>query len=95
MLFCATPPTQAHLDRWELVNQLQLDDPDGLRTLLHMEGAIQHERYQKQKCDKAAARLVAGDHRWVDEIRTSNEYEMLTLLGRSIAEAIKTLKGSQ
>lgn len=95
MLFCATPPTKAHLDRWTLVNQLHRDDPEGLQVLLRMEDAIQRERYQKYLCDKAAARLIAGDHRWTDEIRTSNEYEIWSLLGRSIAEAFKTLKGQK
>jgi hypothetical protein len=95
MLFCATPPTQAHLDRFTLVNRLLQDDPQGLQILLHMEGRIFGERRSKERCDKAAARLIAGDHKWVDEIRTSNEYEVWTLLGRSIAEAFKTLKGQQ
>lgn len=93
MLFCATPPTQAHLDRFNLVSSLLQDDPKGLQILLSMEESIQRERYQKARCDKAAARLVAGDHKWVDEIRASDQYEIWALLGRSIAEAFKTLKG--
>ena len=95
MIFGLTPPTKADLDRLALLHKLQRYDPDGLEVLLSMEGAIERERYQKDRCDKAAARLIAGDHSWTDEIRTSNEYEIWSLLGRSIAEAFKTLKGNQ
>lgn len=91
MLFGLTPPTKADLDRLALIHRLQRYDPYGLQVLLSMEGAIQRERYQKDRCDKAAVRLLAGDHRWVDEIRSSNEYEIWTLLGRSIAEAFKRM----
>jgi len=82
-------------DRFVLVTMLHQTDPDGLRVLLSMEEAIHREEYGRARCQKAATRLVAGDIRWIDEIRSSNDFEMWSLLGRSIAEAFKTLKGRE
>jgi len=83
------------LSRFWLTTELLRTDPDGLRVLLSMEEAIHREEYGRTRCQKAASRLVAGDIRWIDEIRSSNDFEMWSLLGRSIAEAFKTLKGRE
>jgi len=82
-------------DRFWLTSELHQKDPEGLRVLLATEEAIHREEYGRTRCQKAASRLVAGDIRWIDEIRSSNDFEMWSLLGRSIAEAFKTLKGRE
>lgn len=84
-------PTADQIRKGELIGHLRKSDPDGLEVLIRMEGDIQRERYERSRCEKAAARLLAGDPRWIDEIRTSNEYEALSLLGRSVAEAFKSI----
>lgn len=82
------PMSRAQSDRFFLVSKLLADDPKGLETLLAMEGQIHRRKLREGQVTRALDRLRHGDERWIDEIRSSDEHELWTLLGMVICQAV-------
>lgn len=57
-------------------------------TLLAMEDCILRSKYRADKVELAADKLKRGVPDWISAIRTSDQHEFVTLLGRTLAAVI-------